>query len=177
MIMLATPRTSGGPNLEELARALAALEKGLAHPGDRGIAHLTALETERRRLKSEFSRLVRETAERFEGVKNGLNALRSRCDPYARVDKNEDRSGIAFMDGDQVLQRSRNLIQTLRFSAGDTEEIARLWREYRRLTVRYHTLSSSGMFASPVLRNNAKEALRKVGMLLKSSMHSDRSTT
>ena len=172
MIMQANgihPSVSG---LDAIAQALAGLEKSLSRPKERTIAELTAMEAERRRLKSEFSRLVREAGEQFESVKNDLNALRTRCDPYGKVEKNIDRSGISFMDGDQVLQRSRNLIQTLRFSTGDTENLARLWREYRRLAVRFNTLAASGMFPTAILRDNAKDALKRVGEQLQIAMDS-----
>jgi hypothetical protein len=176
MIMQAKATHPGASGLEAMAQALAGLENRLSRPEGRTIAELTAMESERRRLKAEFSRLVRETGERFESVKNDLNALRTRCDPYRKAEKNRDSSGISFMDGDQVLQRSRNLIQALRFSTGDTENVARLWREYRRLAARFNTLAASGMFPSAILRDNAKEALRKVGTHLKSAMNSDGST-
>ena len=172
MIMQANgihPSVSG---LDAIAQALAGLEKSLSRPKERTIAELTAMEAERRRLKSEFSRLVREAGEQFESVKNDLNALRTRCDPYVKVEKNIDRSGISFMDGDQVLQRSRNLIQTLRFSTGDTDNLARLWREYRRLAARFNTLAASGMFPSAILRDNAKDALKRVGEQLQIAMDS-----
>jgi hypothetical protein len=156
--------------LLSITKAIESMERSLAQPGEHSLEDLSLLEQQRRELKKEFSRLVQETSLRLDLAKNSLNVLRARCDPYRRVEKNLDRSGVSFMDGDQVLQRSRNLLQALRFATPDTENLARLWREYSRLARRFNELSRAGMFASDILRANAKQALKLVGEQLQRAM-------
>jgi uncharacterized protein YdcH (DUF465 family) len=122
-------------------------------------AEIISLEKERRRLRHRFVQLARALEGKFVLIKRALAKSHVGCDPFAPVIEAEDKSGVCLMNGDQLLQRCRNLQSIIGLPHDTVDHLRRAKREFRRLARRFNVLVKKSLFSSKDLKHSVRDCL------------------